>query len=255
MEALKNIMSTIYDYFCDFYGDRGYLTLLLISIVCLFVLYKKDRHIIWPVFILIFIIINPVLYKFLFSKLIFWRLFWMIPEVLIIALAMTRLVGSLRSDRQKITVIGLLTVVIMLVGTNIHKNGGFYTADNPYKVPQYAVNVFDKILSLDDSPSTILPEPLYIYARQYSGNIEMMYGRDVQGYIVYTTDERTGMSAQIESDNPDYNYIFAIAAGKGIEFIVLDVLTPAADVSIQDKFGYHEIGDLEGFRIYMADRP
>ena len=82
-----------------------------------------------------------------------------------------------------------------------------------------------------------------------------MYGRDVQGYIVYTTDERTGMSAQIESDNPDYNYIFAIAAGKGIEFIVLDVLTPAADVSIQDKFGYHEIGDLEGFRIYMADRP
>ena len=130
----------------------------------------------------------------------------MIPEVLIIALAMTRLVGSLRSDRQKIAVIGLLTVVIMLVGTNIHKNGGFYTADNPYKVPQYAVNVFDKILSLDDSPSTILPEPLYIYARQYSGNIEMMYGRDVQGYIVYTTDERTGMSAQIESDNPDYPY-------------------------------------------------
>lgn len=253
MEAVKNIMTTIYEYFRDFYGNRGYLALLLVSVACLFVLFKKDRKIIWPVLLLIFIIVNPVLYRYIFSRLVFWRLFWMIPEILIIALAMTRLVEALKDKRMKLVAMGLLTAAVMLVGTNIQKNGGFYTADNPYKVPQYAVNVFDRILSYDEDPKTILPDPLFIYARQYSGNIEMMYGRDVQGFIVYTSRERMDMYQQIESESPDYNYIFAIAGGKGIEFVVLDVLKPAADVSIQDKFGYHEIGDLEGFRIYKAD--
>lgn len=253
MEAVKNIMTIIYEYFRDFYGNRGYLTLLLVSIVCLFVLFKKDRKIIWPVLLLIFIIVNPVLYRYIFSRLVFWRLFWMIPEVLIIALAMTRLVEALKDKRMKLVAMGLLTAVVMLIGTNIQKNGGFYTADNPYKVPQYAVNVFDRILSLDQDPKTILPDPLFIYARQYCGNIEMMYGRDVQGFIVYTNRERMSMYEQIESDNPDYNYIFAQAGGKGIEFVVLDVLKPVADTELQDKYGYHEIGDLEGFRIYKAD--
>ena len=253
METLKIIMTEITSYFREFYGDRGYLALLLVSAVCLIALYKQDRKIIYPVLLIVFIIINPVLYRYVFSRLIFWRLFWLIPEVLIIALAMTRLVASVKNRGMKLTVIGLLTLVVILVGTNIHSKGGFYTADNPYKVPQYAVNVFDKILSIDENPVTIMPDPLYIYARQYNGNIEMMYGRDVQGFIVYTTQERLSMNEQIESANPDYNYIFAIAGGKGVEFIAMDVLKPAAPLELLDRYNYHEIGDLEGFRIYKGE--
>jgi hypothetical protein len=250
MEAVKNIMNIIMDFFRDYYGNRGYLTLMLVAVVCLFVLYKEDRKIIWPTFMLIFIIVNPVLYRYVFSKLIYWRLLWMLPEVLIIALAMTRLVVSCKTNAMKAAAIGLLTVVVWFIGTNVHKYGGFYEADNPYKIPQYAVNVFDKILSLDENPKTIMPEPLFLYARQYSGDIEMMYGRDVQGYIVYTNKERLDMFNQISSEDPDFNYIFAIAGGKEIEFIVLDVQKPVASAELQDKYNYHEIGDLEGFRIY-----
>lgn len=250
IKELWDILISIYDTFMNYYGGRGYLALMLVAAVCLFVLYKEDRRFIWPVLLMMFLVFNPVLYKYLFHRLVFWRMFWTIPEVLIIALAAARMVKRCRKDRDKLLLMAVLSAVIIIVGTNVHKHGSFYTADNPYKVPQSSVNVFDTILAENPNPKTIMPDPLFIYARQYSGNIEMMYGRDVQGYIVYTTQDRLDMFAAIQNENPDYGYIFAVAKGNDVDFIVIDESHAAADAEMQARFGYYEIAVVEGYRIY-----
>ena len=108
MEAVKNIMDTITYYFDCFYGNGRYLALLLAAVAGLFILSKKDRKLIYPILILILVIANPVLYRYVFNKLVFWRLFWMIPEVLIIALAATRMIMTLEKKwEEKETIDGL----------------------------------------------------------------------------------------------------------------------------------------------------
>jgi hypothetical protein len=254
MEAVKNIMDTITYYFDCFYGNGRYLALLLAAVAGLFILSKKDRKLIYPILILILVIANPVLYRYVFNKLVFWRLFWMIPEVLIIALAATRMIMTLEKKWEKTIGLVLVSAIIILLGQNGFKNGGFAPAENAYKIPQSAADVYDAILEKDDSPRAIMPLQLLYYARMYDGSIETMYGRDVEGtYIVYSDQRRKDMYAQIESEDPDYRYIISTAYDQGYNFVVISSEKIQPDPACLAEFGYEDMGVVNGYRILYRE--
>ena len=166
----------------------------------------------------------------------------MLPEVILIALAATRIVMKAEKKHEKVLALVICSLIIMLSGMNVHNHNGFVRTTNKEKVPAYVKRVCDIILEQDENPKVILPNKLFVDARIYNGNIEMMYGRDVEGYILYTTKERTAMFEQLESEYPDYSYIFPAAYEGGYNFVVTYSENPVPD-EYQEIYKYYYIAE------------
>ena len=80
---MREIIHTIYDQTIGYYGSATFLVLAVFAGVFL-MLTESGRYkkIIIPSIVLVILILNPIAYKYILYKLRFWRLFWMIPEVL-----------------------------------------------------------------------------------------------------------------------------------------------------------------------------
>ncbi len=177
-----------------------------------------------------------------------------LDKVLIIALAATRMIMTLEKKWEKTIGLVLVSAIIILLGQNGFKNGGFAPAENAYKIPQSAADVYDAILEKDDSPRAIMPLQLLYYARMYDGSIETMYGRDVEGtYIVYSDQRRKDMYAQIESEDPDYRYIISTAYDQGYNFVVISSEKIQPDPACLAEFGYEDMGVVNGYRILYRE--
>ena len=72
----------------EYYGNRGYLLFAIVAYIYLFFATKESRRkIVYPSVLLAFLVLNPILYKYVYSKIIYWRLMWLLPNTLAIAYA------------------------------------------------------------------------------------------------------------------------------------------------------------------------
>lgn len=247
-EAMNNIIA----WYSDFYGDGFFLTVAMAAYVYLFVYHKESRRrFLYPLALLVFCIVNPVLYYTIYKNIIYWRLFWMIPDGVIIAWAITLLVRDCGKKWEKAAVLVFVCGIVLIKGTSVYKNGEFTTWQNPEKVAQEVVDVCDIMLGIEEEPRCILPQTLYCEARQYSGDIKMMYGRNVNGYIVWQSQEQMDMFYNMESEAPDFNYILSQAQAMGYDFVVTYDRNVISD-DILSQYQYYEAGCVDGYRIYHA---
>ncbi len=250
---MKTAMDAII-YWCEtYYADGFFLTMTVASFFYLFVHEKESRkRLLYPVALLVFCVLNPILYYMMFHQIIYWRLFWVIPDAIIIAYALTRLVQSAGSRRERAVVLVMALAVVFVGGTNVYQNGDFVLIQNPEKVDRPVKEVCDLMLELDESPKCILPAPMLSQARQYSGQIRSMYGRNVEGYILDANEEQWSMYYEMESGAPNFNLILREASDKGYDFVVTYEQNEIKD-SILERYQYREAGCLEGYRVYYSE--
>lgn len=132
-------------------------------------------------------IINPLLYK-IWDVLVFyayWRILWVVPVIPIVATiipSITERIGKI-SLKAVVTAVGICLVIFG--GTFIYggTGGTFVEAANAAKLPDYVVQIADRLLELDEHPRVIAQDPIGVYIRQYTGEIDTLYGRDLSGYI------------------------------------------------------------------------
>ena len=233
-----------------YYGDAIFLTMAFFSYIYLYIYNSKIRKtIIYPSAFLLFLLLNPILYKFIFRAGRYWRFFWMLPNAIIIATAITLIAKKSDKRIHKVIVISLVTLFIIVKGANVYQNAGFVKAQNLYKVDANTQAVCDAILEYDKSPKCVMPSTLFCEARQYSGDIELMYGRDVQGYIRGVSDDVRKVYESMESDNPDYDYILSQSLEGGYGFVIT-YDSKSIDDTILDKYGYNLINNVVGYNIY-----
>ena len=199
--------------------------------------------------VVLFFILNPILFKYIFGTR-YWRYFWAIPNVMIISLAVVSMIRYTEKKAGKIFIIALFSVAVLLLGTNAFTNGNYTKLQNKYKISDSTCAVCAAILEKDENPKCILgTDPLYTEARQYSGNIQLLYGRDAAGYIMGTKKEYENIHSMMESEEPDYNSILTVAYREKCDIIVNVENKPIAD-NIAYAYGYELLTNTNGYNIY-----
>ena len=214
-------MQMINYWFQTYYADGFYLLMALFSYIYLFAHCPElRRKFLAPMAVVIALVFNPLLYQYVYSQIIYWCLFWMFPTGLLIALTVVKLVKNSKGVLGKGVVLTALCVLIVTKGANVYTARGFWETENPEKVPAAVKEVCDIMLELEEEPRCILPETLFADARQYSGAIRPMYGRDVHGYIISSDSMEQRAYLKMESAVPDYSWILQYAGERNCRFIV-----------------------------------
>ncbi len=249
---MEAAMTEITYWYHQYYGDNVLLIMAMASYVYLFVYEKKERkRFLYPIALLVFCVLNPLLYFLVFYQIIYWRMFWVIPDALVIAYAATKLVKANKKNLDKILVLAIMVVFLAFNGKNIYKRGGFTFIQNPEKIDREVKAVCDIMLEMEDSPRCILPRPFLSQARQYSGKIQSMYGRNVEGYILDANEDQWGMYYKMESGTVNFNFVFRVASEQGYNFVVTYEWNEALD-SVLERYHFREIDVVGDYRIYYS---
>ncbi|MGX8703424.1 MAG: hypothetical protein ACSW8H_03110 [bacterium] len=247
--------SVIGNWISKYIGDGIFFIVVLAAAVyiCIFMRGLIGKFII-PVVVCIVVVANPLTFDLVFKHVIYWRLFWMVPDSLLIAVAGVHLAHRWNSDLLRILIGAGMVAVILLTGRNVYTEAGYEVALNPEKLSQGVVDVAKTILSLDAKPKCIVQDRYLIELRQYSGNIELYYGRDVDGYIIQTSEAKKKRREIIESDYTkpeDYEYLVKGAYSSGYDFLVVHMSNPIPP-EIAGKYGYRIVEGLDGSTIYYC---
>lgn len=247
---MREQISTMINWISQYYGDAVFLIMAVFSYCYLYVHNKEWRgKLLYPVALLVFCIINPVLYHFIFVNNIYWRFFWMLPNGLAIAFAVTKLLQNCQNKLEKGVVLLIFALLFAFKGTNVYQSGVFVKVQNWQKLSQETKEVCDLILEIDRNPNCIMPAALFSEVRQYSGEIKMMYGRNADGYIMQVTDAQFKIYKELEKETPDYDEVFGIAKIEGYNFVVVYKWLPVSE-PILNKHEFQMVSNTDSFIIY-----
>ncbi len=255
MNALKTSIMLLVKLFMDHYGDRAILILLILSGVYLFAEAEDIRKkILFPTIVTCILIFNPLFQRYLSGRTVYWRMIWVIPETMIIAFAFVKMLQKIHKRLAMLVMAAFLMLVVMFFGTNVYHAAGFSKNEMSVKAMCYKINpavihIADAMLKYDDKPGCIVPQDLYTELRQYNGNIEMAYGRDMESYIETKTGEDDAVYEQMESLTPDYSIVCDAAVYCNYDFIVTYADRPINEKLIS-KYNYKEIAKTDGKIIY-----
>ncbi len=236
---MTEAMQSIIGWYQTYYADGFYLVMALFSYIYLFAHCPELRkRFLVPMALVMFLVLNPLLYQYVYSdNLIYWRLFWMFPTGILIALAAVTMVKYSKGTVSKGFVLVGICALIVIKGANVYTERGFEPITNAEKVPEEVKEICDIMLELEENPRCIMPETLFCDVRQYSGKIEMMYGRDVQNYIIPNWDVERYAFGLMESETPDYSWILLYANQEDYSFVVTYGDRPI-EPEVLSEYGY-----------------
>lgn len=243
-------ISTILLMFNAFYGDGARFFLSVIAYIYLFIRCKSIRRsILLPILIIFLVITNPILYQYIFSKIVYRRLFWMVPNTLLIATAIVHFFKSCSKSWMKILVVVIAYLCITNTGANVFENNVFTNRQNWEKIGEWTISVCDMMLEVDPNPKAVVPMIIFAEVRQYAPEINMMYGRNAQSYITYIDQNALSVYYHMEDPAPDYGFVLSKAVEMQYDFIVAYEAKPI-EQAILEQFGYYEVGRTYGMVVY-----
>lgn len=227
--------------------------------VCLLILFlslqgRRLRFVV-PCALMTLIIVNPIFYRRWDNMKLYayWRILWVVPVLPVVSAVIPSLSEKLRHMWLK----GILAMagvcLIVFGGTFLYNRveGTFaIPSPNAAKLPGDSVEVVDYLLSLDDHPRAVLQYPLGVYARQYTGDIDVMYGRDITGYILEADEDAKVVHYTLNNLYADLANVSTIMANDDYEYLVLN------DEGREDALaenGFEFIDWVAGYGIYRAN--
>lgn len=221
---------------------------------------KMRKMVVYPTLIMMIIILNPICYTYIWTKLLnttYWRMLWMIPVVPVIAIACAQLIKSLQSKTSQTFCVIIILLLLTRIGDNIYWGKREFTQkENWFKLPQDALEISDAILTDVDEAYCIMPSGLYNYVRQYSVGIKQLYGRNLDGYISsdwksYGDDElNIIINARIEA--PDYRVMLKSMDNLGYT-IYVSPSSQYQNVPVLNEFSFYNIYYDSEYTIYKKE--
>ena len=173
----------------------------------------------------------------------------MIPDVMILAAAAVSLIKRCKREWLKLGLLAAMTLVIIFMGSNVFEHGTFTRVENWVKLPKATVEVCDAILELDNTPKAIFPQVLYSEVRQYAPEIEMMYGRNADGFIYSCPMDCLLTRWQVEQVEPNYDFIFFQATRFSYNIVVAMESKPAKE-ELLAKYQFEEAVRTSEYIVY-----
>ena len=247
-----------------FAGGFSYMGLFFLSLLFLFIVFRKQRELwFYPNVIILLVIFNPVIIPILNRYFLVggggvtWRIWWIIPIPFLIAAMFTKTLDYVK-EKEKIIVAVLMCVIIVLSGNYIFNSVNFRQTQNAFQMPAEVIQV-SRMISQDSLEQGIEEENVVAVfdvawrLRLYNPEIRMLFGR--------RPDTRTGLHALeifeiINSDRPDFEYADSLFREDNVSYIVVNRhgLYAMPEYMVQPSdLGYVLVGVTDNYRIYRTD--
>ena len=209
----------------------------------------------WPMLFMLFLVLNPILYAkvwIVITHTIGWRLFWLFDEVFIIAYALTVIFGRIQNRTIRFGMLVVFLCMIVYFGDYTYSKERFDKADNFYKIPQECNDITDYLLAIEDPCCAVYPMPYYIYARQYSNHLKLLYGRDISGYTTQIWDGNiVKVYKELKKGKPDGELITRLCREHNVRFIVVK---KKKKYKCLIEYGFIPIKEFENYFVYADER-
>lgn len=183
---------------------------------------------------------------------IYYRILWLVPSVILIAYAFTRLLLRLHGIRRFIGFLGTCGI-LMFCGDYVYDNAYFTVAENKYHVPDTVVEICDELVVEGREVKAVFPAELVQYVRQYTPYICMPYGREMiverwqtynEMYEVFELGLPTGIT--------DAELLAKTARKYGVHYIVWDENKKMDGDLKEQKFKF--LKQVDGYKIYLDEQ-
>ena len=251
-----------------------YFYLFPLAIIALLILLKRRRTIfVIPLILITLIVVNPLFY-FSWNKLglyAYWRVLWIVPIIPVFAALGSSINERIDNKIAKTISTVAFSVALVFMGALVYSDEfGFFAipATNASKVPQEVADVADYILSQKDKPRIIAESSISTYIRQYTGEIDTLYGRDISGYIFKASSTAKEVSNELESFIEDvtvsedaahedlYNgknmsAVADVMLNDGYDYLVLSEVSEKLIKQLEDN-GFELVKNITGYSIYTV---
>ena len=207
-------------------GHAFFLAYVVSALLLLVFLKKRRVGFVLPALLMTAVIVNPVFFR-LWDRMglyAYWRILWVVPVIPMCA-AVPAMAAEKTGKIPLKSAAALAAAVIMAVtGTFLytHKNGNFVIpSGNAAKLPDEAVRVSDVLLEHSEHPRAVVEYPLCVYIRQYTGSIDLLYGRDIEGYILKASDDAKSVHRTLNDRQSSLDGVAEIMLNDGYEYLVL----------------------------------
>ncbi len=236
-------------------GNPAFLILAGAAFVYLMIVNRNVRKgMLWPILLMVPVVINPVLYKYVYKDLRYWRFFWLLPEAVLIALAVADLGRRVNKQWAKCLVLAAAATVLILTGQNVFspEAGQFAAADNNRKVSREVRENCEIILADNPAPKCIFQDWIANETREFSGEITQLYGRDIDGYIIWPSEEAVRVKGWWDGTTEEQEGIFAFAEEDGYTHICC--LSKEEYGEMAGKHGFVLLAEVNGRSIYKRNQ-
>lgn len=255
LDSIKQAIPNAKFSFNQYEGSGAYFTLFFISVCVLLFFYRdqgnKQLHkpytIYYPLlaFVMIFVpfVAGPIIY--VIEDVVYWRVFWIIPMTLIIALAMAVFVMRMARGRDRLLAVISCCVVIWVSGSLIVNSDNYQKPANWYKIPEDTVQICEMIREDTDGYAKVaFPAKLVSYVRQYDASILMPYGRNA------TRGSGNSIVHRLNSGSANVEYMKAYSAKHNINYFVARIDIPE---NIIDSEWYDNIGFFNDHYLFRVN--
>lgn len=192
----------------EYWGSCAFGLIFLIGTLLAVLIEKKQicRMILWYIVFLILTVYNPLVVKIIVPILNFnseyYRFFWILPVIPVMAYYIIELLGKLRGTLKKCISLLVILFACMILGTPIQGIvSEFSMIENIYKVPNDLRAVCDVIHadSESENPKVVFSNELNNVARQYDASLSLVLYRDAVLFRAGST-----VTKQYREDNKWY---------------------------------------------------
>lgn len=244
---LKESFEIIMENYSSFQGTGMYLALFFIAMLYIFMKEEnkniKRLLVYFPILILL-VTLNPIFNKIvgkIFTRTVYWRVFWMIPLDLTIIYALIKFVKTRDEKKEKIIVAISLMLILIMSGSFVYNKENFLKVGNLYKLPDEHVRIA-QLIGADNTEykKAIVPEDMVGKIRQIDSSILLSYRRNPEGY----TDEPivqhlyAGEVALVVDD----------AIKQNCNYVVYRKATVLKEP--MENYGFVKFGETENYAIY-----
>lgn len=236
-----------------------------ISLIYLFIKRKElrfGRELFWLNALLLIVVSNPLFKRFITDTMLngyAWRTFWLLPLWFTLAYV---LICSFNEHwkAKRFLIIPYLIFVLAITGGFAFTSDNYTLATNPYKLPQDCIDVCDYLLENNSSQIKIVaPKSLYSHVRQYTSRIDLLYGRNIEGYMNGVFDQNLLRVNEIMKKKKlkaaYFEELHSILSQYGCNYIVFDTTSRhfPADTDLS-SIGFTNMTTInERYRIYKVD--
>lgn len=129
----------------------------------------------------------------------------------------------------------------------------YMDTENAYKLPQEAIDVADALLELDTEPRVVMCSELYSYVRQYSTDIKMMYGRNIEGYIDGGRDKDRELNMNVVyEDITDWSRVAELMREENCRYLVVSQNKKYLEEDMR-QYSFILIKQVDGYNIIKLD--
>ena len=195
---------------------------------CLMLAFFRGRRVrfVLPAMIMSLVIANPWFKELWENKLhmpYYWRILWCVPVIPLCAALPGMFSEKTENDNIKGLIALLCAGIFALSGSYMYtqKDCEFEVpATNTSKYRQRVVDVAEYILGEKEQPRIVADLSISIYIRQYTGKIQTMYGRDIEGYVIGPSDTATRVYQELSDEDGDMQYVAQTMLDQGYDYLV-----------------------------------